>query len=170
VHAPEFNGRDGVALWSVWSAKDTAREPESGHLAGQIVYTPLIGKLKQHRQLAESGQGHRIVWAIRRRNEENAFVGRAKMRSIVPAYISAGTLRFARPTEEEPSASAVLSLHAQARPDRRVEPHLRHECFCAGAERGADGGAEELCGFVRAACCGRSWQLPLWLGWLIGDA
>jgi len=72
VHAPEFNGRDGVALWSVWSAKDTAREPESGHLAGQIVYTPLIGKLKQHRQLAESGQGHRIVRAIRWRNEDGS--------------------------------------------------------------------------------------------------
>jgi hypothetical protein len=57
VHAPEFKGRDGVALWSVWSAKDAAREPESGHLAGQIVYTPLIGKLKQHRHLEESGQG-----------------------------------------------------------------------------------------------------------------
>ena len=29
-----------VALWSVWSQKDAAREPESGHLAGQIVYDP----------------------------------------------------------------------------------------------------------------------------------
>jgi hypothetical protein len=38
---------DGVALWSVWSQKDAAREPESGHRVGQIVYTPLTGKLKQ---------------------------------------------------------------------------------------------------------------------------
>jgi hypothetical protein len=70
VHAPEFEGADGVALWSVWSEKDAAREPESGHLVGQIVYTPLMGKLKQHRQLEESGQGHRIVRAIKRRNED----------------------------------------------------------------------------------------------------
>jgi hypothetical protein len=28
--------------------------------------------LKQHRQLAESGQGHRIVWEIKRRNEDGS--------------------------------------------------------------------------------------------------
>jgi hypothetical protein len=38
------------------------------HLAGQIVYRPLTGQLKQHRQLEESGQGHRIVRPIKRRN------------------------------------------------------------------------------------------------------
>jgi hypothetical protein len=68
VHAPEFNGADGVALWSVWSKDDAAREPESGNLVGQIVYTPLMGPLRQHRQLEESGQGHRIVRPIKRRN------------------------------------------------------------------------------------------------------
>jgi hypothetical protein len=54
------------------SQKDAAREPESGHLAGQIVYTPLMGQLKQHRALEESGQGHRIVRAIKRRNEDGS--------------------------------------------------------------------------------------------------
>ena len=63
-----------MALWSVWSEKDAKREPESGHLVGQIVYTPLMGKLKQHRQLEESGQGHRIVRAIKRRNEDGSAV------------------------------------------------------------------------------------------------
>jgi hypothetical protein len=33
-----------------------------------------MGKLKQHRQLEESGQGHRIVRAIKRRNEDGIAV------------------------------------------------------------------------------------------------
>jgi hypothetical protein len=56
----------------VWTQKDAAREPESGHLAGQIVYTPLMGQLKEHCQLAESGQGHRIVRPIKRKNEDGS--------------------------------------------------------------------------------------------------
>jgi hypothetical protein len=72
VYAPEFKGVDGHAIWSVWSERDATREPESGNLAGQIVYTPLMGKLKQHRALEESGQGHRIVRPIKRRNEDGA--------------------------------------------------------------------------------------------------
>jgi hypothetical protein len=31
-----------------------------------------MGKLKQHRELAESGQGHRIVRPIKRRNEDGS--------------------------------------------------------------------------------------------------
>jgi len=36
VHAPEFNGDDGVALWTVWSEKDS-RENRSRPSRGQIV-------------------------------------------------------------------------------------------------------------------------------------
>jgi hypothetical protein len=41
-------------------------------LAGQIVYAPLTGQLKQQRQLEESGQGHRIVRPIKRKNEDGS--------------------------------------------------------------------------------------------------
>jgi hypothetical protein len=41
-------------------------------LAGRIVYTPLTGQLKQHRELEESGQGHRIVRPIKRKNEDGS--------------------------------------------------------------------------------------------------
>ena len=56
------------------------------------------------------------------------------------AFLNQSSLRW------EPAVGAVLSVCAEARPDRRIEPHLRRECFGAGAERGEGGGAEELCG------------------------
>jgi hypothetical protein len=37
-----------------------------------------MGKLEQHRQLEESGQGHRIVRAIKRRNEDGSVYDLAR--------------------------------------------------------------------------------------------
>ena len=71
MHAPEFEGEDGVALWSVWSEKG-GNARAGVRPSRQIVYTPLMGRPKQHRQLEESGQGHRIVRAIKRRNEDGS--------------------------------------------------------------------------------------------------
>jgi hypothetical protein len=72
VHAPEFKGRDGVALWSVWTEKDKEREPESPNLVGQIAYTPLMGTLRQHTALEVTSQAHRIVKPIKRKNEDGS--------------------------------------------------------------------------------------------------
>jgi hypothetical protein len=86
VHHPEFVAKPdtaalervsvGEALWSVWSDDDAKKNPDTPHNVGQIVYHPLRGELKVHRALRQqdemknTGQQHRIVHAIKRRDEE----------------------------------------------------------------------------------------------------
>lgn len=57
-------------LWSVWSEKDKERDPASPNNVGQIVYRPLKGKLKEHIALEATGQRHRIVKPIKRKDED----------------------------------------------------------------------------------------------------
>ena len=93
-----------------------------------------MGKLNQHRQLEESGQGHRIVRAIKRRNEDGSVYDLAREWMNEALFY--------------PFALKRDSIDASS----RIYEHERHR---AGAERGPDGGAAEFCGFVRVAFCGR---------------
>jgi hypothetical protein len=61
----------GTALWQVWSEADAARE-QTPHHVGQIVHRPMRDMPKEHRALIASGEGHRVVGAIKRRDENNA--------------------------------------------------------------------------------------------------
>lgn len=83
VHHPEYGAKEeggglekisvGAATWSVWTEKDAKANPDSPHNVGQIVYRPLRGQPREHAALEASGQTHRIVRPIKRRDEENAL-------------------------------------------------------------------------------------------------
>jgi hypothetical protein len=62
----------GAALWSVWSEADAARESAPHHV-GQIVYRPMRDLPRVQRALVAAGEGHRVVRAIKRRDEDNAI-------------------------------------------------------------------------------------------------
>jgi hypothetical protein len=70
VHHPEFGGIDGQALWSIWTEANAKANPDSPHNVGQIVYRPLLGETKEHKAMTATGQLHRIVRPIKRRDEE----------------------------------------------------------------------------------------------------
>lgn len=57
-------------LWSVWTAKDKAANPESAHNIGDVIYRPLTAELKEHTALRATGQHHRIVRPIKRKDED----------------------------------------------------------------------------------------------------
>src|SRR5262249_19842188 len=78
VHHAEFGVRDakadvpvGAALWDVWGEADAVRE-SAPHPVGQIVYRPMRDLPRVQRALAAAGEGHRVVRAIKRRDEDNA--------------------------------------------------------------------------------------------------
>jgi hypothetical protein len=75
VHHAEFGLRDatnavpvGAALWRV-VGEEAADDTQQ---AGQIVYRPMRDLPKEQRTLIAAGEGHRVVRAIRRRDEDNA--------------------------------------------------------------------------------------------------
>jgi hypothetical protein len=81
VHHPEFGGRDGKAVWRVWTEGDVARAAgerstkkpdslEASFKAGQIVYTPLLGLTKLQRACEASGELYRIAKPIKRLDED----------------------------------------------------------------------------------------------------
>jgi hypothetical protein len=79
VHHPEFGaGAEGgltkisigEALWSIWSEDDAKKNPDLPHNVGQIVYRPLLARPNTQRAMEATGQSHRIVRPIKRRDEE----------------------------------------------------------------------------------------------------
>lgn len=70
VHQPEFGGRDGVALWSVWTEEDAKRAEGTPYNVGQIIYRPLNGDPKEHRAMDATMQGYRKVKPIKHLDED----------------------------------------------------------------------------------------------------
>lgn len=85
VYHPDSAPKTGACLWSVWSAEDAAeyearekvdaakarREPTPCPCqVGQIIFRPMRGLTRARRFHEESGQRHRIVTMIRRRDED----------------------------------------------------------------------------------------------------
>lgn len=70
VHQPEFGGRDGVALWSVWTEEDAKRAEGTPYNVGQIIYRPLNGDPKEHRAMDATMQGYRKVKPIKHIDED----------------------------------------------------------------------------------------------------
>jgi hypothetical protein len=74
VYHPDAGGRDGVALWSVWTEADAKKAEEEGkprkHDTGQIIYRPMQGQLKDHRAMEATGQHYRIVMPIKHLDED----------------------------------------------------------------------------------------------------
>lgn len=75
VYHPDYGGKDGQALWKVWTEEDAKREEAKGkdspHKVGQIVYRPQLGPTNDQRAMAATQQSYRIVSAIKRRDENN---------------------------------------------------------------------------------------------------
>ncbi|HWW46302.1 MAG TPA: hypothetical protein VNZ94_00485 [Xanthobacteraceae bacterium] len=70
VYQPEFGGKDGVALWSIWTEADAKKDETAKYNVGQIVYRPLQGEPSAHRAMNATGQGYRIVKPIRHLDED----------------------------------------------------------------------------------------------------
>jgi hypothetical protein len=101
----------------VWSEKDAKREPESGNLVGQIVYAPLMGKLKYRHQLEESGQGHCRVYDLTREWMNAAmFYPFGPNRDLIDASRRITNMNAAALTASETLAVASAALNANAPP------------------------------------------------------
>jgi hypothetical protein len=70
VYHAENGGRDGVALWSVWTDEDARKNPAAAHKPGQIVYRPLQAPTREQRACEVTGQNYRIVHALKRMDED----------------------------------------------------------------------------------------------------
>lgn len=74
VYHAEIGGRDGRALWSIWTEEDAKKAEAKGeaspHNVGQIVYRPLMGELKEHKAMVATHQNYRIVHPIRLIDED----------------------------------------------------------------------------------------------------
>lgn len=70
----EIGGQDGSALWLPWTQDLDAKAEQRGterHPIGHIVYRPMVGPTKLHKQLEETGQHFRVVKPIKRLDEDN---------------------------------------------------------------------------------------------------
>lgn len=75
VYHPEYGGGlANQALWDVWTKADFDRMQDAGAAdnknIGDIVYRPMVNLTKSQRAMEATGQGYRIVRAIKRRNED----------------------------------------------------------------------------------------------------
>jgi hypothetical protein len=76
VYHPEIGGRDGRAVWSIWTEEDAkkaeAKGESSPHNVGQIVYRPIThdGQIREHKAMAATHQQYRIVQPIRLIDED----------------------------------------------------------------------------------------------------
>jgi hypothetical protein len=95
VHHPEFGGKDGAAIWRVWSDADAAKAAsesrETSLKPGEIAYSPLLGLTRLQRSLQAAGELYRIVKAIRRLDEDRipydltrAFIEEALFHPFAP--------------------------------------------------------------------------------------
>lgn len=74
VYHPDFGGGyQSSALWDVWSEEDHKLAAEAGMkenpAVDTIVYRPMLGPTRLQRYCASTFQSHRIVTALRRRDE-----------------------------------------------------------------------------------------------------
>lgn len=76
VHHSDFGGGyNNQALWDVWTQDDSNRMRDAGvpatqnHPVGTIVYRPMQGPTRNIRYLEATSQRHRIVTALRRKDE-----------------------------------------------------------------------------------------------------
>lgn len=76
VHHSDFGGGyNNQALWDVWAQSDFDRMKDAGvpatqnHPVGTIVYRPMQGPTRNIRYLEATSQRHRIVTALRRKDE-----------------------------------------------------------------------------------------------------
>lgn len=76
VHHADFGGGyNNQALWDVWAQSDFDRMKDAGvpatqnHPVGTIVYRPMQGPTRNIRYLDATAQRHRIVTALRRKDE-----------------------------------------------------------------------------------------------------
>jgi hypothetical protein len=91
VHHADFGGRDGKAIWRVFTEEEAGASlspargasavrdgsqrrksdsPEAAFKAGQIVYTPLVDLTKRQRACAASGELYRLARPIRHLDED----------------------------------------------------------------------------------------------------
>lgn len=72
VHHPEHGG---ACYWSVWREEEQKAAEAQGlpnkYNVGQIIYRPMKGPTKRQRNCEETAQKHRIVTALKRRDENN---------------------------------------------------------------------------------------------------
>lgn len=65
----------GNAYWSVWTEEHAKRAEEQGlqteYHVGQIIYRPMKGLTKRQQECANTAQKHRIVTALKRRDEND---------------------------------------------------------------------------------------------------
>lgn len=79
AHHPDFGvPGDGRCYWSVWTEEHEKRAAErnltTGYTVGQIIYRPMKGLTSRQNEMEKTGQKHRIVSALRRRDEnENIY-------------------------------------------------------------------------------------------------
>lgn len=74
VYHPDYGGLQGKSsLWEVWSAENQKLAEDAGQIdnpaVGTIIYRPMVDFTKAQRGLAASGARHRIVTALKRRDE-----------------------------------------------------------------------------------------------------
>lgn len=75
VYHPDFGGRyNNAALWDVWTEKDHQLAADAGMkenpAVDTIVYRPMMGPTRQQRYCEVNSQSHRVVTALRRRDEK----------------------------------------------------------------------------------------------------
>lgn len=84
VYHPEFGGsHNNAALWDVWTEEKAKDLEEAGSKdttpVGTIVYRPMEGPTRQQRYCEVTFQTHRIVTAIKRRNEDGDLYDLTRM-------------------------------------------------------------------------------------------
>lgn len=74
VYHPDFGGRDGHAVWSIWTDEAAKKAEAAGqtvaHSIGQIVYRPLLGETREQKAMAATSQHYRIMKPIRHIDED----------------------------------------------------------------------------------------------------
>lgn len=96
VYHPDYGGLKGQpSLWEVWTAENQKLAEDAGQLdnptIGTVLYRPMIDYTKAQRAMIASGAKHRIVTALKRRDENGdiydltrAFIEEAVFHPFAP--------------------------------------------------------------------------------------
>jgi hypothetical protein len=131
IYHPDFGGKhNNSALWDVWTEDDFKRMEEAGnHLnnppVGTIVYRPMEGPTRLQRYCEATMQTHRIVTALRRRDERGdmydltrAFIEEARFHPFAPHDdLMDAVSRVYDMDAQKPQIFEVASVEPTAHPD-----------------------------------------------------